>query len=195
MMLTMWNGRITEGRSEMEAVLSGLHEQVRRVAEIEQQRAELTVTVATPDMRVTVTVDAQGHLTDLRFSSDISTLSYEDIAAAVISTARRAVVEVGERSAELFEPLNEHRAVMPGLSELFEGFPDVELPFDPSAAPVAAVNHPDVADQEIVPVATTSLVSVDVDEDDLVMEYEDAVELGTDSADADNAAVTDRGWV
>lgn len=190
----MWNGRITEGSAEMEAMLSGLQEQARRIAEIERQRAELMVTAATPDMRVTVTVDAQGHLADLKFSSDISALSYDDIAAAIMSTTRRAVEEVGERSAELFEPLNEHRARMPKLSELFEGFPDVEHLSDPSVEPVAAEN-PSVPQQQFVTAATASLVSAGLDEDGPVMEYDDVVEPHPASSDTGNSAVTDRGWV
>lgn len=189
----MWNGRITGGDSRSEAVLGGLQEQLRQVAEIERQRAELTVSAATPDARVTATVDANGHLIDLAFSSDIGSMGYDEIAAAVVATTRRAVAESVRRSSELFEPLNEYRTRMPQLSELFEGMPDSEFRLVPPGAETAAEPPAEAVPTSVTsPEVEASLVSAHPDEDGPVMRFDDAVDI--DHVADDTSTVTDRGW-
>ncbi|WP_058855365.1 YbaB/EbfC family nucleoid-associated protein [Nocardia jinanensis] len=173
-------------------MMDALQEQVRRAAEIGQQRAQLIVSAATPDMRVTATVNADGHLIDLAFSADIERMSYDEIAAAVVATTRQAVVEIARRSSDLFEPLNDQRARMPKLSEFFEGLPDGE--YLPASPGVASVVEPrgDVPTGTSAPESPVSVVTAHPDEDGPVMEFDDAVDI--DSVAGDSSAVADRGW-
>ncbi|MEU4342425.1 YbaB/EbfC family nucleoid-associated protein [Nocardia sp. NPDC023852] len=218
----MWNGRAKGNGSGMEAMLGELQDQLRHVTDVAQQRAELTASAATQDKRVTVTVDADGHLTDLRFSADIKQLSYDEIAAAVVSAAQQAVAEVTRRGGELFEPLNEHRARMPKLSELIEGLPDIEggavsrpsvtgartntetgeeiwdstPPESNHASPVAA--HPDDEAPELriadaVDLPEPSTSVVAADLDEGSW-FADAVDNGHIAGDAESSEVSDRGW-
>lgn len=190
----MWDGRITGGDSRSEAVLGSLEEQLRRVAEIERQRAELTVSAATPDMRVTATVDANGYLIDLEFSSDIGDMSYEQIAAAVVATTRQAIAESARRSGELFEPLNEYRMRMPKLSELFEGMPDSEFRLVPPGADIAAEPPAEESPTDTaIPEAEVSPVSANPDRDGPLMRFDDAVDI--DQVVDDPTAVTHRDWM
>lgn len=189
----MWNGRETGSDWGMEAALDSMHGRMRQLAEIEQQRAELAVSAAMADGSVTVTVNADGHLTDLEFSADISSFSYTEIAAAVVETTRLAVFEVGRRSAELLAPLNDSNAQMPDLSELMEGFLDIELPPMRREVP----EEPPAVDSDIVRVAGAddgSVVSAHPDEEAPVMEFDDAMDLAEVSSEADSSEVADRGW-
>lgn len=192
----MWNGRIT-GSSNfgMDAIASDLRDQLRQLADIEKQRAELTVSAATPDMRVTATVDAAGHLIDLEFSKDIAKLTYAEIATAVLATTRQAVEEVTRRSGELFEPLNEQRARMPSLSEMFEDFPEIDGPL--SAAVEEVARESGVVEEQVDVVAqraNESLVAAHPDEEDLAMEFDETVEIAGADDPGIESAVADRGW-
>ncbi|MFI5719074.1 YbaB/EbfC family nucleoid-associated protein [Nocardia sp. NPDC051750] len=198
----MWKGRLNGGDSRMEAIVGGLQQQMSVIADLERQRRELTVSAATEDGRVTVAVDAQGHLVDLEFSSDIGELSYTDIATAVLYTVHEAAVEAERRSVELFAPLNEQRGQMPKLSELVGGFPGMEAVLDAledGSDSESATSDEDSAVE--VPVYRSavednaSLVAAHPDEDAPVMEFGEAVDLGNVSGDAEGSAVLDRDWV
>ncbi|WP_406274077.1 YbaB/EbfC family nucleoid-associated protein [Nocardia sp. NBC_00881] len=177
----MWNGRAKGNESGMEAMLGELQEQLRQVTDVAQRRTELTASAVTRDKRVTVTVDADGHLTDLQFSADIKQLSYNEIAAAVVAAAQQAVAEVTRRGGELFEPLNESRARMPKLSELIEGLPDIED--DAASRPSVAGAQPntetveEIWDSTLPESSNASPVAAHLDDEALDLRIADAVDL------------------
>ncbi|MBU3065385.1 YbaB/EbfC family nucleoid-associated protein [Nocardia sp. NEAU-G5] len=55
--------------------------------------------------RVTVTVNADGITIDIRFSSDIGDLDYDEIATAITEASRLAVADVAEQTTALFAPI------------------------------------------------------------------------------------------
>lgn len=108
------------------AILEGLTQQMREIAEASRQRTQLVASASAAGGRVTVTVNADGVVIATRFGSDIEELSYEEIAKAVTSAAQQAAEQVKRQGQELLRPLRDKRAAMPKLSELFEGLPDLE---------------------------------------------------------------------
>jgi DNA-binding protein YbaB len=80
------------------ADVTGQAEQAQRLAD---QVAELTVTAASDDLEVEVTVTASGALTDLRLHDDIRSRPADEIASAIIDTMHRAQGRLADRVAEL----------------------------------------------------------------------------------------------
>ncbi|WP_280399594.1 YbaB/EbfC family nucleoid-associated protein [Nocardia carnea] len=178
----------------MEAITSSLQEQLRLLAEIEKQRAALTVSAATPDMRVTATVDASGQLIGLELSDDIGKLTPAEIAEAVLATTRQAAAEVTKLSGELFEPMNESRNRMPTLSELFESYPEIESQLSAAAEEVTAERIAGEEMQEMSIPRTESLVSARPDEEDILMEFDEVVDISRAEETGSGSTVADRGW-
>lgn len=190
----MWKGRISGESAGMEAMMSGLQEQLRYAVDIQRQRAELTVSAATPDMRITATVDAEGHLIDLEFSDDIGKMSHAEIAGAVLATTRQAVEEVNRRTMELMEPFEAGGARIPTLEELFEGFPEVLAPLQEMSAEAAGAPDVEVVSENSAqPWVAASQVVADPDEVGPLMEFDGTVELAT--SEDDGSAVRENGWV
>ncbi|WP_433205087.1 YbaB/EbfC family nucleoid-associated protein [Nocardia sp. CA-107356] len=121
---------MTDGhaKAEMVAALEGLSSQMRTIARIQQQRAELTAVGTARNGRVRVTVNADGALIETRFGDDIDDLDYGEIAKAVTEAAQQAMAEVSRRGQELMAPLHDERAQLPKMSDLIEGLPDVNAP-------------------------------------------------------------------
>ncbi|MFE1593228.1 YbaB/EbfC family nucleoid-associated protein [Nocardia sp. NPDC058705] len=113
-----------QARADMENILDGVQQQLRNIARVQQERAELTATV-TVRKRVTVSVNADGTVIETKFATDIADLSYSEIATAITEAAQKAAAEVAARGQELLEPMRETRARMPKLSDLVEGVPDL----------------------------------------------------------------------
>lgn len=78
-----------------------LHERQSAIHELET----IKVTHTSPDGRVTVEVDSDGRLTNLRLSSDAAALSPSQISAAVMQTYQLAAREAAARAAELLAPV------------------------------------------------------------------------------------------
>ncbi|MFI1829722.1 YbaB/EbfC family nucleoid-associated protein [Streptomyces sp. NPDC020412] len=84
-------------------------EQTRQaVAAAEQQLRSSSVTVRSRDRSVEVTVNSQGHLTDLRFlDGKYRTMGSAQLAAAVIEAARQGQAEMARTVLDAFQPLSE----------------------------------------------------------------------------------------
>jgi DNA-binding protein YbaB len=110
---------------EFAAIRESFRDQMRLVAEAQQERANLTASASVEHGRVTVTVNADGVLIDARFAADIDDLSYDRIAVAVVAASREAATEVARRSKELMDPLIERRKQLPNVEDLIGGLGDV----------------------------------------------------------------------
>ncbi|MEU1985388.1 YbaB/EbfC family nucleoid-associated protein [Nocardia sp. NPDC019395] len=117
-----------QAKAELAAILDGVQEQMRTIAELQQRRAELTATAAARGKKVKVTVNADNKVIDVKFASNVDELSYSEIAKAVIEAAQRACTEVARQTAGLMAPLENQRAQLPKLSDLVEDLAGVEIP-------------------------------------------------------------------
>ena len=72
---------------------------------LQQERTGLMGVGTAERRRVTVTVNADGVTIDVRFSSDVDDLDYDEIAAAITEASRSAVADVAKQTAELFAPI------------------------------------------------------------------------------------------
>lgn len=129
-------------KADLAAILDGVQEQMRTIAELQQRRAELTATATARGKKVKVTVNADNKVIDVKFSSDIDELTYSEIAKAVIEAAQRACTEVARETAGLMAPLDSQRARMPKLSDLVEDLAGIEIP-GPVEAPLTRPNNLD----------------------------------------------------
>jgi DNA-binding protein YbaB len=115
---------------------------IRSIAEVQQQRVELTATATAGEGRVRITVNADGVVIETRFADDIDELDYDEIADAVTEATQEAASEVARRAEELIAPIRKTRSRLPSLSSMVEGFPDIRTTtpdlqrasFDPPAA-------------------------------------------------------------
>lgn len=98
-----------------------LPEFMARVTEMDRQRRLLTATATERDKRIRVTVNAEGVLIDTWFADDISDLSYDEIAEAMVEAVRTAATEVTHRSRELMWPLLERDTEVPITSDFLPG--------------------------------------------------------------------------
>ncbi|MFE6862794.1 YbaB/EbfC family nucleoid-associated protein [Nocardia sp. NPDC057668] len=116
------------------------------VAHAQEERARLTATAHARGRRVTVTVNADCIVIKTEFSDDIDELTYAEIASAVTAATQEAAGKVQRRAAELLEKLEEQQKLIPTLSEVFPGMPDMAalIPKAPSAptAPPGAREEP-----------------------------------------------------
>lgn len=112
-------------RADMAALVEGLGEQFRGIAELQQRRAQLTETVTVCEQRIEVTVNADGILIATKLADDVLDLTLEEIAAGVTAAAQAAAAKVAERSRELMQPLLERKNALPKLSDIIEGAPDL----------------------------------------------------------------------
>jgi DNA-binding protein YbaB len=72
-----------------------------RYQRMQREVADVTVTASSPDGLVTVTVNAAGVLTDLRFTDRAAELAGSRLAALVLATMRRAQARITDRVAEV----------------------------------------------------------------------------------------------
>lgn len=90
--------------------------------------AEITVTETSPDGRVTLTVDADGVLTDLWLDDGDARPPSPGIGATVLLTLRRAQSRLPERAAEIIGAAeNESDALDQELSDYRAGFPEIPV--------------------------------------------------------------------
>ena len=124
-------------QSELAGILGEAKQQLRVIARIQRDRAELTGTASVRKNRVTVSVNADGTVVETKFGAGIEDLSYPEIARAVTEAAQQAAEELADKHRELTAPLQQRRAKLPTLTDLIEDMPDVRLPTapEPSLAP------------------------------------------------------------
>ncbi|MFC9897711.1 YbaB/EbfC family nucleoid-associated protein [Nocardia sp. NPDC127579] len=110
-------------------------QQMRDIAELQRQRAQLTAEGVAAEGAVTVVVNADNIVVATRFDADSSDLDLEELAQAVTAAAQKAAAAVAEKSRELAAPVVEARGRLPKLSELLPGLPDIQehIPVAPPA--------------------------------------------------------------
>jgi DNA-binding protein YbaB len=86
----------TDLRSDIGAMLDEYRTAQTRLARLRTDAMDLTVTVRSPDRAVTVTVDAQGGLRDLRLDPT-HRLDPAELAEHIVTTAGRAAAQARER--------------------------------------------------------------------------------------------------
>ncbi|MEU4312607.1 YbaB/EbfC family nucleoid-associated protein [Nocardia sp. NPDC024068] len=136
-----------QAKADLAAIMDGVQEQMRTIARIQQQRAELTASATARGKKVTVTVNADNTVIDVKFGDDIDELSYSEIAKAVIEAAQRACKEVADKTTDLMAPLDTQRTRMPKLTDLVAGLTDIEIP---GVVP-AATGRPDTLGRQNFP--------------------------------------------
>jgi DNA-binding protein YbaB len=87
---------------ELESRVSAIQEQAGRA---EQALAASETTLASEEGAVTVTVNAGGALTGLRFSNDAKHMSVTGLAQLVLDTYKQAVEESGQKTAAIMADL------------------------------------------------------------------------------------------
>lgn len=87
---------------DLDARVAQIQEQAGRAEEL---LAESETTVASDDETVTVTVNAGGALTGLRFSPQARGMSGSGLADLVLDTYRQAVEESGRKTSEIMSGL------------------------------------------------------------------------------------------
>jgi DNA-binding protein YbaB len=107
-----------------------------QAAQAETERLRLTATSG--DGAVSVTVGADGTVTDLTFSNKVKSFPLEELSRAILTTMRRAQSGIAERVAGVMaENLgDEDRDTRTALLDSLRGrFPDPDEPDDPPAPP------------------------------------------------------------
>ncbi|WP_326953006.1 YbaB/EbfC family nucleoid-associated protein [Amycolatopsis sp. NBC_01286] len=107
-----------------------------QAAQAETERLRLTATSG--DGAVSVTVGADGTVTDLTFSNKVKSFPLEELSRAILTTMRRAQSGIAERVAgvmaeNLGDEDRDTRTLM--LDSLRGRFPDPDEPDDPAAPP------------------------------------------------------------
>ncbi|WP_329412268.1 YbaB/EbfC family nucleoid-associated protein [Nocardia vinacea] len=133
-------------RAGLQGMMETLRDQLGELQEFERRRMALTATAESLDGRVTVTVDAEGHVIDTEFADDIHRFAPEKLAAAVTAAAKAAAADVALRCEELRAPLLEGYEKIPKLSDMVDLIPqlDAELPTPPRSLALRDMeNDPD----------------------------------------------------
>src|SRR5688572_23682041 len=91
---------------EFNTAVEEFHAKMAEIAELQAERAHLVGVASTARRRVRVTVNADGIVTDIKFSGAVGELSPEELAAAVTAASRAAVLDVARKSQELMAPLD-----------------------------------------------------------------------------------------
>jgi len=166
---------------DAESIIDAFREQMRAIANVQQERVGLTASATSRDKTVSVTVNANGLVIETKFFSGIEQLGYERIARTVTETAQQAADEVARKSAELTAPLAENRARLPKLSEVIDGMPDfeAEIPTEPPVSTAAPGSLERAADE-----------SGESDE----MVFTDVEEYDHTNTGRPAPGVTDSGW-
>lgn len=125
-----------QAKADLASIIDGVQEQMRTIARVQQERAELTGTGTARGKRVTVTVNADNAVIETKFSGDIADLDYAEIANAVTEAAQRACAEVAARTGELMRPVQDQQARLPKLADLIENMPDMSVPGTVAASTV-----------------------------------------------------------
>ena len=112
-------------REHLSTIIDGFAEHLERVKQAQEQRAQIVVEAHAACNRVTVQVNADGALVDLRFSEDINDLDYDEIAAAVLTAAREAADTAANRVRKLIAPVQQRPSTIPTIAELIEDIPEL----------------------------------------------------------------------
>lgn len=113
------------GPEQFPDLMEDIRATLNTVARLQRERAALVGRATVRRGRVSVAVNADNVLVDLKFGRDVEDLDYPELARAVIEATQAATVEVGRKSRELMQPLQDQRARLPKLSDLVPGMPNL----------------------------------------------------------------------
>jgi hypothetical protein len=168
-------------KAELAEVLDEVQQQMRGIARVQQQRAQLTAS-ATVRRRVTVTVNADGTIIETKFGPGIEELGFSEIAKAVTAAAQQACAEVARKGQELMMPLHDRRARLPKMSDLIDGMPDFTAEIPPR--PTVSLAPPEAEERRIAVGAA--------EDSSPAMEFSNVEEVGHERTR--DRGVTDSGW-
>lgn len=113
-------------RHQMTEVLALVSEQMADIAAVQREQAQLTASAEEADGLVEVTVDARGHVIKTVIDeSYLDEYELEELGGHVTAAAQAAAQLVAQRSAALMMPIEERRRMMPALSDIADGAPDL----------------------------------------------------------------------
>jgi DNA-binding protein YbaB len=113
------------GPEQFPDLMDDIQSTLQTVARLQRERAALVGRATVRRGRVSVAVNADNVLVDVQFGRDIEDLDYPELARAIVEATQAATVDVGRKSKELMQPLQEQRARLPKLSDLVPGMPDI----------------------------------------------------------------------
>jgi DNA-binding protein YbaB len=110
----------------MTDVLAQVQEQMADLAAVQRKQAELTASSTAADGLVEVTVNAHGHLTKTVIDEAyLDEFEFEELSGHITEAAQAAIRTAATQIAEMMAPILERRQTLPGLSEIFDGAPDL----------------------------------------------------------------------
>ncbi|MEU0878218.1 YbaB/EbfC family nucleoid-associated protein [Lentzea sp. NPDC005914] len=110
-----------------------------RYQEMRAQAGHVSVTEASKDGMVTVSIDSSGNVTDLRITDRVRELSGAEVAAEVLLTMRRAQAKLPEKLAEVMAATIGDD---PGTAETIVGNYRAKFPEPPSDEPAPPARPP-----------------------------------------------------
>ncbi|WP_458686103.1 YbaB/EbfC family nucleoid-associated protein [Nocardia tengchongensis] len=131
-------------KAELASMIDEFQQQMRVLGEIQQKRSQLMATGYALQKQVTVVVNADGTVIETRIDPELEDLPLYELGKAITEAAQAAATELGRKSAELMNPIQERRGRMPKMSDLIEGMPDLteRIP-EPIPASTAPPNSPE----------------------------------------------------
>jgi DNA-binding protein YbaB len=112
-------------KDQLAALSESFQAGLRSLHQMQQRRAQLSAAASAAAGQVTVTVDADGIPTNIEFSSEIESLSYAEMADAVVRAARDAAADVRRQAAGVVATLQQEDPSLPKLSDFLPGAPDL----------------------------------------------------------------------
>jgi DNA-binding protein YbaB len=120
---------------DMDAALADLRAEQARIEQIDRQLSGTTTSSTSKDRMVTVTVDSQGQLVDLKISGTrYRQIAPAELTARILETAKQAQELARSKTMEAFSEM-----LPPGLAEAMKGGFNLDGMID---AAVQAVNDP-----------------------------------------------------
>jgi DNA-binding protein YbaB len=131
-----------EAIRRMDDWAAGFEAKAQRYQAAQEQTERLRLTATSSDGAVSVTVGADGTVTDLTFSNKVKSFPLEELSRQILTTMRRAQSGIAERVAGVMaEKLgDEDRETRGALLDSLRGrFPDPDEPDDQPPVPPAPV--------------------------------------------------------
>ncbi|MQY22492.1 YbaB/EbfC family nucleoid-associated protein [Nocardia macrotermitis] len=110
---------------ETDQQLDRFEDRLEQIARLKAERTQLTGTGTAERRRVTVTVNADGIAIDIKFSTDITDLDYDEIATAITEASRKAVTDVADKTTALFAPIAVDPSKRAGVGEALQGIAEL----------------------------------------------------------------------
>ncbi|AXB44062.1 YbaB/EbfC family nucleoid-associated protein [Amycolatopsis albispora] len=128
-------------REKVDGLLESLGRQVSQTADLQARAAVVTGQASSPDGQVSVTTDAQGVVTGVRFAPSAFVRNTPDhLSPVLVHTIQAAAADAKRKTEEVLLPL---KAGLPDLPDLFEDAPSLrELTTPPAPSPMAAPPPP-----------------------------------------------------